>query len=154
MAPPSDEDDISDPGTPAAVESVPRTGISLPQAFRTDRDSFGILREYSQGCPSITPDDYHSLSKKSDSPYHAIDHTETTVCELEASTTHLGAILCRFESEVSSLQCLLHLWTSFRRNSPSSTQGCESCKHIIDWSCQCQWAWPCEIQSQKKTQTV
>jgi hypothetical protein len=40
------------------------------------------------------------------STWHALAklrlHTETTVCELEASTTRLGAILRRFESEVCS----------------------------------------------------
>ena len=69
---PSDDYHISDQGTPG-LESGPETEIPHLQSFRTEHDSFGILREYSQGCPSITPDDYHSLSKKSDSPYHAVD---------------------------------------------------------------------------------
>ena len=41
--------------------------------FRTERDSYGVLREYTQGKPSITPDRYHTLSEVADSPYLALD---------------------------------------------------------------------------------
>jgi hypothetical protein len=43
------------------------------EGFRTARDSYGILREYPCGKPSITPDHHHSISKVSDSPYLSLD---------------------------------------------------------------------------------
>lgn len=42
-------------------------------AFRTEPDPFGVVREYAHGKPSITPDQFHSLSEVSNSPYLALD---------------------------------------------------------------------------------
>ncbi|KAJ3512102.1 hypothetical protein NLJ89_g3716 [Agrocybe chaxingu] len=42
-------------------------------AFRTEPDSYGVLREYVCGRPTLTPDSMHSLSDVSDSPYLALD---------------------------------------------------------------------------------
>lgn len=55
--------------TPIMVESA----IEEPKIYRTDRDTYGIAREYLYGKPSITPDKYFSLSDVSDSPYNAVD---------------------------------------------------------------------------------
>jgi len=38
-----------------------------------EHGSYGVLQEYTQGKPSITPDQYHTLSEVADSPYLALD---------------------------------------------------------------------------------
>ena len=45
--------------------------------FRTAPDSYGVLREYPCGKPSITPDRHHSISEVSDSPYLALNPSQS-----------------------------------------------------------------------------
>jgi Plavaka transposase len=44
--------------------------------YRTEPDSYGVVRKYSQGIPSITPDDHYSIANVSESPYLALDPSE------------------------------------------------------------------------------
>jgi hypothetical protein len=48
-----------------------------PSTFRTAPDSYGVLREYLPGKPSITPDEFYSLTGVSDSPYLAMDPSDS-----------------------------------------------------------------------------
>ena len=47
--------------------------MERPNAYRTTPDSYGVLREYQCGKPSITPDELYSITAVSDSPYLATD---------------------------------------------------------------------------------
>jgi hypothetical protein len=70
--------------------------------FRTTPDSYGIYRKYSNGKPSITPDENYNLSDISDSPYLALDpsssampHASLTlnrIAEAAKSATNLNAV--------------------------------------------------------------
>ena len=44
-----------------------------PDIYRTSPDSYGVLREYLHGKPSITPDELYTITGVSDSPYLATD---------------------------------------------------------------------------------
>jgi hypothetical protein len=48
-----------------------------PNIFRTAPDSYGVLREYLPGEPSITPDELYSLTDVSDSPYLVKDPSDS-----------------------------------------------------------------------------
>jgi len=48
-----------------------------PNTFRTAPDSYGVLREYLPGKPSITPDELYSLTGVSDSPYLVTDSSDS-----------------------------------------------------------------------------
>lgn len=77
--PPAIVPEYNEPGTPPEDPGVPFNAPheisqnNTPRVFRTQRDSYGILREYSHGCPSFTPDEYHTLSDQADSPNLAVD---------------------------------------------------------------------------------
>ena len=49
------------------------TDSSTTSVFRTEPDSYGVLREYAFGKPSITPDKHYTLSTVSDTPHLALD---------------------------------------------------------------------------------
>jgi hypothetical protein len=55
----------------------PESVRECPTTFRTVPDSYGILREYLLGKPSITPDELYSLTSVSDSPYLATDPSDS-----------------------------------------------------------------------------
>ena len=48
-----------------------------PNIFRTALDSYGVLREYLAGEPSVTPDELYSLTGVSDSPYLVKDPSDS-----------------------------------------------------------------------------
>jgi hypothetical protein len=52
--------------------------------FRTDPDSYGIVREYLHGKPSITPDIHYDITEVSDSPY--IDTDNSSISRANNST--------------------------------------------------------------------
>jgi hypothetical protein len=58
---------------PPAPPYIPDDNDIPSNLFRTERDSYGVLREYVHGKPSITPDLYHTLTDITDSPYLALD---------------------------------------------------------------------------------
>ncbi|KAH9961631.1 hypothetical protein BGW80DRAFT_1231820, partial [Lactifluus volemus] len=64
-------DDLESQLDPDIAMASPRPNTDRP--FRTEPDRFGVFREYAHGQPSITPDQFHSLSDISDSPYLALD---------------------------------------------------------------------------------
>jgi hypothetical protein len=72
--------------------------------FRTTPDSYGIYRKYSNGKPSITPDENYNLSDISDSPYLALDpsssatpHASLTLDKLaEAAKSATNAVTTFF----------------------------------------------------------
>src|SRR5258707_8220165 len=59
--------------------------------FRTACDSYGILREYPCGKPSITPDNHHSISNISDSPNLSLDPSQSHPSSSSSSSqSHSG----------------------------------------------------------------
>lgn len=53
------------------------THTSNSYEYRTEPDSYGVIRKYSQGIPSITPDDHYNIANVSESPYLALDFSES-----------------------------------------------------------------------------
>jgi hypothetical protein len=51
--------------------------LESANTFRTAPNSYGVLREYLLGKPSITPDELYSLTGVSDSPYLATDPSDS-----------------------------------------------------------------------------
>lgn len=68
-------DDVMDDFEPDSDISTTSddAGSNNEHIFRTEPDTFGVVREYAHGKPSITPDQFHSLSEVSNSPYLALD---------------------------------------------------------------------------------
>lgn len=69
---PDPDPDIEETISEHVVEKEERA-VETPNVYRTDPDSYGVVREYFHGEPSITPDTHYSLSEISDSPYLATD---------------------------------------------------------------------------------
>ena len=63
------------PASSTNVHSL-ETHTGSSYAYRTEPDSYGVIREYSQGIPSITPDEHYSIANVSESPYLALDPSE------------------------------------------------------------------------------
>ena len=76
---PDDSDgDLNNDGTPPS-ETQSSNASSI---FQTEHDSYSVLREYTQGKPSITPDQYHTLSEVTDLPYLALDPSSgSSLCQ-------------------------------------------------------------------------
>jgi len=62
---------------PAFLASVQEDATQNSYKYHTEPDSYGVIREYSQGKPSITPDEHYSLANVSDSPYLALDPSDS-----------------------------------------------------------------------------
>jgi len=78
--PPAPPIPIPDP-EPVA-EQTQESPTEMPElesanTFRTAPNSYGVLREYLLGKPSITPDELYSLTGVSDSPYLATDPSDS-----------------------------------------------------------------------------
>ena len=56
--------------------------------FLTTPDSYGIYRKYSNGKPSITPDENYNISDISDSPYLALNPSSSSAMPHASSTTN------------------------------------------------------------------
>jgi hypothetical protein len=65
-------------------ENTPEDTSETSKIFRTDPDSYGIVREYLHGKPSITPDIHYDITEVSDSPY--IDTDSPSVSHTNNST--------------------------------------------------------------------
>ena len=81
--------------SPPTASDVPTTPLEIIP-FRTDPDSYGIFREYSHGCPTLTPDEHHNLSDMSESPNLACPSSKTPVrsaldSQLEKSVNSIKA---------------------------------------------------------------
>ena len=61
------------PESEESPRDQPELVTERPNAYRTTPDSYGVLREYHCGRPSITPDELYSVATVSDSPYLATD---------------------------------------------------------------------------------
>ena len=66
--------------------------------YCTEPDSYGVLREYSQGKPSITPDEHYSLTDVVESPYLALDPSDSQPC----TTSHFASPLQKFCSQAAN----------------------------------------------------
>jgi hypothetical protein len=81
------------------------SNLNTEYIFLTTPDSYGIYHKYSNGKPSITPDENHNLSDISDSPYlalhpsssSAIPHASSTINKLaEAAKSVTNAVTTFF----------------------------------------------------------
>jgi hypothetical protein len=83
--------------------------------YRTESDSYGVLREYSQGKPSITPDEHYSLMDVLESPYLALP------VDLSASqprtTSHFASPLQKFCSQSAATSESQSIYSPFRNMS-------------------------------------
>jgi len=66
---PDPEPNIEDTASEKVVEDV----VDISNVYCMDPNGYGIIREYSHGRPSITPDQHYNLTEISDSPYIAVD---------------------------------------------------------------------------------
>jgi hypothetical protein len=57
---------------PASTADVRVPPVQDSNGYRTEPDSYGVVREYLQGKPSITPDELYSLADVSEFPYLAL----------------------------------------------------------------------------------
>jgi hypothetical protein len=57
------------------------------RVFRTATDGYGVFREYSNGIPSITPDENYNLSDVTDSPHMAFDNPSSSAPASYLSST-------------------------------------------------------------------
>ena len=73
-------------------------GQSAGPLFQTERDSYGVYREYANGKPSITPDQYHSIADISDSPYLSLNPSAS------AATSILGLAFLKVQQTITALK--------------------------------------------------
>jgi hypothetical protein len=87
-----------------ASEHVVETEAGNPSSvYRTDPDSYGVIREYLYGQPSITPDKHYTLTEISDSPYIATDDSSDSEAK---PPTFLSPLQKICQSATSSVQTL------------------------------------------------
>jgi Plavaka transposase len=84
---------------PASIANVQDHATHNSYEYHTEPDSYGVIRQYSQGKPSITPDEHYSLASVSESPYLALDPSES-------SQPHATSPLQKFCSATSTAQTL------------------------------------------------
>lgn len=84
---------------PASIADVLGHATHKSYEYRTEPDNYGVLREYSQGKPSITPDEHYSISNVSESPYLALDLSESSQ---PRTTSHFASPLQKFCSASTS----------------------------------------------------
>jgi hypothetical protein len=89
---PEPEIDVDEP-IPTFTEETPQNSYE----YRTEPDSYGVLREYSQGKPSITPDEHYSLMDVVESPYLALDPSDS-----QSRISHFTSPLQRLCSAATS----------------------------------------------------
>ena len=67
------------PGVPVQIPAsiADSLGHATHKSYEhcTEPDSYGVIRKYSQGISSITPDEHYSISNMSKSPYLALPRT-------------------------------------------------------------------------------
>jgi hypothetical protein len=84
---------------PVFIANDQENATQNPYKYRTEPDSYGVIREYSQGKPSITPDEYYSLADVSDSPYLALDPSDS---QASANTSRFASPMQKFCSAATS----------------------------------------------------
>ena len=83
--------------------------------YRTESDSYGVLREYSQGKPSITPDEHYSLMDVLESPYLALPVDPST--SQPRTTSHFASPLQKFCSQSAATSESQTIYSPFRNMS-------------------------------------
>lgn len=88
--------DVEDPSqistTAADVQESPIQNLDRYRRYHTEPDSYGVFRKYSQGKPSITPDEHYSLMDVVESPYLALDPSDSQ----PRTTPHFASPLQKF----------------------------------------------------------
>jgi hypothetical protein len=84
----NDQDVVSECSGTQPSDSQSPTSKPFHHVFRTAKDAYDVFREYSNGKPSITPDDNYTLSDLSDSPYLALDPDSSTSRPASDSTPY------------------------------------------------------------------
>ncbi len=87
------------------------TNTNLEDFFQTTPDSYSVYRKYSNGKPSITPDENYTLSDVSDSPYLALDPSSS-------ATPHASSTLDKLaEAAKSATRGVATFFAPFRNAS-------------------------------------
>lgn len=110
--------------------------VDTSNVYRTDPDSYGIIREYLHGKPSITPDGNYSLTEVSDSPNIV---TEDSSDSHIASRKFLSPLQTLYQAATSTTQTIFapfrnasiyHLMTWFYR-SESNTKSITELNSLV-----------------------
>lgn len=91
------EMDAEDQIPAVATDEVQESPIQNSDRYRTEPDSYGVVREYSQGKPSVTPDEHYRLADVSESPYLALEPSDSQ----PRTTSHFASPLQKFCSAVT-----------------------------------------------------
>ena len=87
-------------------EELPRDQPELvterPKTYCSTPDSYGVWREYQSGKPSITPDEFYTVTGVSDSPYHATDSEDSA----PSTSTFLSPLQTFYRATTSATETL------------------------------------------------